>query len=300
MDRQEQLDWEARQRPKAGAAAVAAGLLGLAGAIIPQLIFADVPRAGLAHSLGRAFEAGPLGPEPSLRVASLEYFSDHKAGLLAAGVAQALGLIALGYALAFLASATRARRAELPKPALYLVLAGGVLSAIATLAYGVVRMVQVEHFLDGPRTVADAQDVGTGSAILTAQLIGLPGTMALALGIVLICLNAMRAGLLTRFMGVLGVIVGALLIFPIGSPVPVVQTLWLIALGLLFLGRQPGPEPPAWSSGQAEPWPTTNPRMRAPAQEPEETPEAPVAPVPSAPAGTPHPASKKRKRKRRA
>ena len=43
----------------------------------------------------------------------------------------------------------------------------------------------------------------------------------IALGFVLISLNAMRAGLLTRFMGVLGIIVGALLVFPIPSPVVV-------------------------------------------------------------------------------
>jgi len=300
MDRQEQLDWEAGQRPRAGIAAIAAGLLGLAGAIIPQLIFSDVPRAGLSRALGQAFETGPVSGQPSLRVGSLEYFSDNRLGLLSAGLAQALGLIALGIAMAFLAGATRARREELPKPARYLVLFGGILSAIATLAFGVARMLQVEDFLDGPRTVESAQDVGSGSAVLAAQLLGLPGTMALALGIVLISINAMRSGLLTRFMGVLGVIVGALLIFPIGSPVPIVQTLWLIALGLLFLGRQPGSEPPAWSTGNAEPWPTSNPRMRAPAaSEADDEGETVSDPAPQM-TGAPHPSSKKRKRKRRA
>jgi hypothetical protein len=35
----------------------------------------------------------------------------------------------------------------------------------------------------------------------------------------------------------------------------VILTLWLLLLGVLFLGRWPGGTPPAWRTGQAEPWP---------------------------------------------
>ena len=49
----------------------------------------------------------------------------------------------------------------------------------------------------------------------------------------------MRVGLLTRFMGVLGIIVGVLFIIPLGSSLPIVQAFWLCALGALFLGRWP-------------------------------------------------------------
>ena len=55
------------------------------------------------------------------------------------------------------------------------------------------------------------RDIGDSIVLVTAQLIGIPGTqaiglasLALGLGWVVICLNAMRVGLLTRFMGVLG------------------------------------------------------------------------------------------------
>ena len=78
----------------------------------------------------------------------------------------------------------------------------------------------------------------------------------------LICLNAMRAGLLTRFMGVLGIITGALLVFPLGSPLPIVQCFWLFMLGMLFLGFWPGGAPPAWASGEAMPWPAGGQRRR--------------------------------------
>jgi hypothetical protein len=69
----------------------------------------------------------------------------------------------------------------------------------------------------------------------------------------MISLNAMRAGLLSRFMGILGIFVGVLLVIPIG--VQILQLFWFAALGLLFLDRWPGGRGPAWSSGEAIPWP---------------------------------------------
>lgn len=127
--------------------------------------------------------------------------------------------------------------------------------------------------------------------------VGLAGLMAIALALVIISLNAMRAGLLSRFMGILGIIAGVLQILPL-APVPVVQLFWLGALGLLFLGRWPGGRGPAWETGEAVPWPSMaeareaalGDRLREQVEpEPEPNPEA-----------TPeHPVSKKRKRKRR-
>ena len=72
----------------------------------------------------------------------------------------------------------------------------------------------------------------------------------------MICLNAMRVGLLTRFMGVLGVICGALIVLPILSPLPIVQTFWLGAMAVLLAKRWPNGVPPAWTTGEAAPWPS--------------------------------------------
>ena len=66
----------------------------------------------------------------------------------------------------------------------------------------------------------------------------------------------MRAGLLTRFMGALGIVVGVLQVVQVGSSLPLVQTFWLGGLALLFAGRRPGGDPPAWRTGRAEPWPS--------------------------------------------
>jgi hypothetical protein len=120
-----------------------------------------------------------------------------------------------------------------------------------------------------------------------------------------ICLNAMRVGLLTRFMGVLGVICGALIVLPILSPLPIVQTFWLGAMALLLLGRWPNGVPPAWEAGEARPWPSQQEireqrrRGGGATAEPEPEPAAHAAGDGAAERG-PHPASRKKKRKRRA
>ena len=64
-------------------------------------------------------------------------------------------------------------------------------------------------------------------------------------------------------MGYLGIFTGVLVLFPIGSPVPVVQGFWLLALAYLFSGRWPSGVPPAWRSGKAEKWPSLGGDARA-------------------------------------
>jgi hypothetical protein len=158
----------------------------------------------------------------------------------------------------------------------------------------------ISDFLAGPRTVDAALDISQGGLTVFAQLLGLPGALGLALALVVISLNAMRVGLLTRFMGVLGMITGALMIIPFGGPLPIVQAFWLLLLSVLFLGRWPTGQPPAWRTGNAEPWPSSaeqrEQRRRAAAAargEPVPEPE----PVTAGPA--PGAAARKRKRKRR-
>jgi hypothetical protein len=269
------LAWEARQRKGAGVAALAAAFLTLIGAVWGGLVFSDVPRGGMLEALDRAAEPGPYGALESLRIPVYEFYDDNVAGVLTSTLMRALGLLGLGWALTYLAVATRARRPEVPRIAQYLPAIGAVLSALATLLSTVATILAVRDFLDGPRTVDDADVITESGLLVTAQLINLPGLLALAVGLVLICLNAMRAGLLTRFMGVLGIITGALLVFPLGSPLPIVQCFWLFMLGFLFLGKWPGGTPPAWESGEAVPWPPGGRRGQAarPAPEPEPEPE---------------------------
>jgi hypothetical protein len=298
-DTEGQLGWETRQRPRAAAAAAAAALLTLAASIGSALVFADAPRAGLLDALSSAARPGPAGGLPSLRTPYFEFFHARAGTVLALGVARLVGFVAIAWVLTFLASATRARRHELPRIALYLGLVGGVLSGLSWLLSTVGSVVAVSDFLSGPRTVDEAQRIGEGTLIVTAQILGLPGSLCLGLGFVMVSMNAMRAGLLTRFMGVLGIICGVLVVIPIGSPLPIVQCFWLGALAALFAARWPSGLPPAWQTGRAEPWPSQQQARAAraataepPAAEAEEEPVALTG-------GREHPASKKRKKRKR-
>jgi hypothetical protein len=164
--------------------------------------------------------------------------------------------------------------------------------AVVTIVGAIGAIADAREFLDGPRTV-DAAGGGPGTLNVLAQVLLLPGSLALVAAYFLVSLNAMRAGLLTRFLGILGVIVGALVIIRIG-PLPLVSTFWLLSLAAVFAGRRPGGELPAWRTGREEPWPTAQETAAARAKERGEKPPEPE-PVT---AGS-HAASDRRKRKRR-
>jgi hypothetical protein len=238
---EQQLAWEARQRPRAGAAAILAGLLMMAGYLWIGLALRDSPRSGYLESLTQAFLPGPVGERPSLRTPAFEFYDDHALTVIGSSVVRAIALLALGWALTFLGAATRARRPELPRPVVYVGLVGAVLLAIASVL-GAVRTVSgVSHFLDGARTVDAAREIGQDSLLVAADLINSLGPLALAAGLFLISLNAMRVGLLTRFLGILGIISGVLAVIPQLLPLPVVQSFWLIAVGLVMLNATPLP-----------------------------------------------------------
>ena len=302
-DPEKQLAWEARQRPRAGWAAILAGVFTLGGFIWSAAAFRDVPHSGFLTSLGQAFKPGPIGNQPSLRTPEFEFYDGKAFTFVGSSVIRAIAYLALAYAVTFLIVATRSRRPELPRFIVYITLVGAVLSAVASVFGGVGTVLAVGHFLDGPRTVDAASDVATDSLLYTANLIAVLAPLLVAAGLLLVSLNSMRVGLLTRFLGVLGMLSAALAILS-QFLFSFVLTFWLISLGLLFLNMTPGGAPPAWRTGSAEPWPSRREAVEArgaargsrkPAREPEPEPEPE-----SAPTGTrPHPASKKRKRKRR-
>jgi hypothetical protein len=297
-DPQQQLDWEARWRPRAGMAAVTAGVLTLAGFLWTAVAFSDLPRASGLTSMIQATKPGPIGDQPSLRTPEFEFYRDHAFSFVGSSIVRGFAYLAFAYAITFLAVAARARRPELPRPVVYVALIGAVLFAVAGVLGGFGWIAAVDHYLDGPRTVDAAADVSSDSVVITASLIAQLSQLLIAAGLLLVSLNAMRVGLLTRFLGILGMITGAFAVLE-QFIFAFLLAFWMIALGFLFLGLARGGVPPAWQSGRPEPWPSRQSgagrgRGRAPAPEPEPD----LEPGPG-PAGRPHPSSKKRKRKRR-
>jgi hypothetical protein len=126
------------------------------------------------------------------------------------------------------------------------------------------------------------------------------GWSALAFASVLVSINGLRAGVLSRFMGILGVILAFLYVVPVPPGPTVLQFLWFAALGGLFADRWPGGRGPAWESGEAIPWPGSAERRAAIQSEAE--PEQPAIEREAEGTGGDRPplsGPKKRKRRRR-
>lgn len=254
---EENLAWEARWRPRAGAVALASGVLTLLGGLAASVIYANFPSVSVLDGL-RDAAGQPLSVGRGLRTAQLEFYDDKVVELLATAVVLALGSLAIAGVLGYLYRATLHRNPGLSRLALVVGIAGPVMLAVAGLVLQVAISLQASSYLsDGVFSTPGAHEALQGGAVLAAQILRQLGVLLLALGFILICLNAMRVGLLTRFMGILGMIVGALFVIPLGSSVPVVQCFWLVAMGFLILGKWPNNAvPPAWASGEAMPWPS--------------------------------------------
>jgi hypothetical protein len=180
---------------------------------------------------------------------------------------RSLSLILLAPVLYYLFRATRARREQLPQAVVYAVVAAPILLGIAAFVYEV-KLVSVAnqfHKLPPlpPNDAVKEADHLVGTGLLTvAGGIQTAGVLGSVIALIMLSLNAMRAGLLSRFMGIFGIITGVLFVLPLSS-LPIVQVFWLAALGVLYLGRWPQGRGPAWESGQAIPWPTAQDRRDA-------------------------------------
>jgi hypothetical protein len=304
----EQLAWEARHRPRVAAAAIGGALLTFAANAISGTTLTGAPGVSSISALEQAAQPGPVSETQSLRTETYQYLQDNSGELLLAAATSMLGYLCVAYAITYLAFATRARRPEVSKPIAYIGLVGAVLYGLFSLVAQIAQQSAIGDFLDGPRTVQAATDVGGSGLLVFAQILYIPAVLALGMGFVFVSLNAMRAGLLTRFMGALGIMLGVFLVLPLlPYGATLIQVFWLAGLGLLFLRRWPGGTPEAWESGEARPWPTARSMREAREAETGGGGAGPVLEPPAAEEARaaeeeqrrPHPSSKKRKRKRR-
>ena len=164
----------------------------------------------------------------------------------------------------------------------------------------------VAHEEDSSGETGDALAEQISEDTTAAQVGGslqFPALLGLIVAMVYTPLQAVRAGLLARFFGTLGMALGVSIIL-LGPPGTLMLALWIGWLGLLFLGRVPGGRPPAWEAGEAIPWlkPGDQPSGKAPPSGEAIEGEATEVPADGGQSeGTPggQPSSRRRKRKRR-
>jgi hypothetical protein len=321
MTPEEIVAWEAANRQRAGIAAFVASGLTILGVILttvgqPAASQFDDKIVTVVDAMNRAASGQPI--PPGRFSAFAVDVGQHPTIPILGAILYGLGSLAIYFAMAYLFRATRARRPGMQQIALVMAAVGAVGFGVGRAVSEVARYIGAHDFVNATdQTNSAATDALSPTATLVGQLIWETCALALGFAIAIISLNAMRVGLLSRFMGVLGVIVGVAVapILPIDQQ-GIIRVFWLAALGMLFLGRWRN-TPKAWATGEAEPWPTQQ-QLReareAARADPEPRPprtngrDAPSPPPPAAPsprrpdpaaAGTDQGASKKKKRKRR-
>ena len=285
MTADQQLEWEARWSRPVAVASFAAGLM----LLVSAMVFFPKDRDGIQR-----------GPDLLLSIDQ-----DSGAYLTSAALTALSALCLLGVFL-YLFRAIDARGGGVPRWFVYLVIGAPVIYAIAAMVYAFQAMDIADEFASGTPIRGEAgdnraQDISDISgALIAAQT---AGTVGLAFLFVMLPLRARRVGLMTPFMGILGAICGALVVFQLAGISAVVQAFWLGALGALLLGRWPGGRGPAWETGEADPWPSAAERRAelmgdgpVAAEPPEPGPDQPpteAEPLPE------RPASRKRRKKKR-
>lgn len=250
---------EARRRPRIGLLALAAAIVTVVANIVQTSVFSDLPKVTPVDAL-REVAGEPLGPgRTGLASQQALYLHDHAAGLVVGTVLQALVYFAIGFILLELLRMTLDRAGKVARPTRILIYIGSVLAGIGAIAriIGLVRNAADFASSSDQGTQAAHEVVRNGGLLVGGTLVGQLGLFALAAAIVLTALGAMRVGLLTRFVGVLGAIVGVLQILgPLSAVSFIVSAFWLAMIGALMLNRWPSGMPPAWNTGEAVPWPS--------------------------------------------
>ncbi|MGD0453375.1 MAG: hypothetical protein ABSB69_07240 [Solirubrobacteraceae bacterium] len=303
----EQVASEEASRNRLAVPAFAGGFLYLLSAIIVFKTLNGGPTVGLLQGLGPAL-SGVADPARSPATAELKYLSHNGFGLISGSVIAALSVAALVLVLLLFCDAVVFRRPHSWKLARPLVLYGGIAFAVLSVVRQVSSAIIAHNFAVGHDFSVHAFEQSTtgSSANLIVGVLGPLAGIALAAGMIGVLVNTVRVGLLPLWMSVLGSFSALLLFFPIGgADLQVVPALWLVITGVLFIGRWPKGEPPAWSAGEARPWPSQA-QLRAerrgggrpaasntPAPVPAPAVAAPAPVLPAGGAGT-----RKRRRKR--
>ena len=195
----------------------------------------------------------------------------HRSAQLLSSILQGIGVGLLAVPLYYLFRAANARSEAMRGQLVGVVIAAPLFLAVLAILSGLSTLHAASDFVSDevPRLMAKgvalssdrANDVASDT-ITDAPLrplaagFGIGGQIGFVVAMFYTSLYAMRTGLLTRFWGSLGMALGAVsfIFFQF-------TLLWFIYLGFLIAGLVPGGKPPAWSSGEAEPWPSPGEKM---------------------------------------
>jgi hypothetical protein len=252
----QQVDSESERRGHLAVPAFAGGFLYVLSAIIISSTLKGAPTVGLVEGLTPAL-SGVSEPAVSPRASEVKFISHHAFSLIVGSTLAAIAVGALTLILVLLVDATRFRRPTAWTATRPLVLFGGVAVALVSVVHQIISAIETHNFAAGHDHSSHAVNQALTESTLNTitEYISLLAGLALAAGVIAAMINALRTGLLPRWMGVLGIFTGLLIFLPIGgAELQVVPALWMVMMGILYAGRWPNEEPPAWAAGEARPW----------------------------------------------
>ncbi len=183
-----------------------------------------------------------------------------------AGITKGLAVVAMISPVIFVLRAAAARGANIPRMAPGLVVVGGILFAITSTIQPILLVQMSKNFANKSGLSFDEYKHLFQAGIPTLIGVGIfLGSVCLAFGVVIASLRAMKVGLFTRFIAMVGVVAGLGLLPPeiIGTFVGPGVVLFIFSVATWFLmvaaiasNRWPAGRPPAWDDGEAHPWPT--------------------------------------------
>jgi hypothetical protein len=303
-DRERQLGLESAQRRNIAYLAAAAGLVYLLGDFLNLvLVSTKTPAIGLLEGLGPALH-GKRAALIDPRTVDERYLNAHAAETLLIWVVIAVGLILMRWPLRYLRDAEVARSGQASKVTAFLASWAPPITAVALFGFELSLVIGAHSYLAGTARTSSAISGATAGAVRDVLIaIYELGLLGLAIVFVLVSMRSMRVGLLTRVMGVIGIISGVLFVFTL-VPVPLLQAVWFVGIAMTLLELGGLRRPPAWDAGEAIPWVkqqmtqgSARGRGAAGGRGRGARPGA-LAPVPTPPPVPSPAASKKRKRRR--
>lgn len=250
---QEIIDRETPARRVAAYAAMFSALLTvIAMALEYKLSHSDIPdfeASDLVQTLAIVSDGGQM-PRSFLRAVG-EFRLDNNGINIAIWVLRGASMLLLIPMVQLLARAVRDRGGQVGAWVAPVSLVGLVVAALGTFAvFGILEPGIYRTARDAGFAPADVWDAVRDSPISTAQIVTFGAGMAIGLCVAFASVQAVRVGLLPRFIGYLGIVIGIMFVLPLDSS-NFIRAAWFGALAFLVSGRLPEQTPPAWAAGTA-------------------------------------------------
>lgn len=254
-DISQRVEQESALRIRLGVPILASGVLYLFSAITISSVLRNAPSVGLLQGLGPALR-GEVNPAVSPHAAEIKFESHQAFGLIAGSLLASVAIVFLLLVLLFLFGAVRFRQPQTRRTAQPLILVGGALIAVMTVANEIVLSIRRHSFAVGHDFTTHAVNAVTHNVASDIMaIITPPAGIAFVAGMIITVVGTVRVGLMPRWMGIVGGVSGLLLLLP-AAELDVIPAFWMVATGIMLMGKWPKGDPPAWAAGQAVPWPS--------------------------------------------